>query len=278
MKPDDFQAKVILASCTYNSYDPPIFTIQARYPRMIHSEVITHRVFSRNARSSRAVPVSKLLQEEIYVPHFMKNQAGMQSFEEFDLDELKEIENKWIRFAEETQKFSKWLSDKGVHKQWANRPVEWFGYIDTIITSTEWDNFFSLRLHKDAMPEIKELALSMDKEIRKVIDECKLQKLKNGEWHIPYVSLQEDFELETILKLSVARCARISYSPFDGNASLEKEFKRYELLKQQKHWSPFEHQAKVADKNDIWTYDFGLESNLSYPWVQYRKLVELEEK
>ena len=314
MKETDFQAKVILISepscgktltfdslggktlTSWPSCGKPLITIQIRYPRIIHSEVITHRAFSRNARSSRAVPVKNLLAEEIYTPYFMKNQPGMQSFEKFSIEEQDEIQKEWNRFAKETQRFSKWLSYKGVHKQWANRPLEWFGYIDTLITATDWDNYFALRIHKDAMPEIRELAKVMDKEIARVIQEKTkgvYQVLYPTEWHLPYISVDDYISiLENdnqhngealyipLLKLSVARCARVSYAPFDGNASLEKEFQRFELLRDANpiHASPFEHQAKMA----TWTEDptgYGgdddyIRSNLAFPWIQYRKIIE----
>jgi len=287
MKESDFQAKVILFSnpidVNLRRKSKPLITIQLHYPRMIHAEVMTHRVFSRNARSGRAVPVNKLLQEEIYIPHFMKNQPGMQAFEEFDIDELEEIEKEWERFARETQRFAKWLADKGVHKQWANRPLEWFGYIDTLITATDWDNFFSLRIHKDAMPEIKELAKAMDKEIKRIVSKHEYQNVCRGDWHIPYIlKEEEELDLQTKLQLSVARCARVSYAPFDGNASVEKEIVRYDLLKNADpmHASPFEHQARVASviKNSAIGTSFEVEdyipSNLAYPWLQYRKLLD----
>src|SRR5579871_2233935 len=135
--------------------------MQLRYPRMVHADFMTHRVFSRNGRSSRAVPTVTLLEEEPYVPHFLKNKPGMLATEEFDRIDLTEIQQHWYAFARATQEFSKWLHSKGVHKQWANRPLEWFGYIDVLVTSTDWRNFFALRDHGDAQPEIQELARLM---------------------------------------------------------------------------------------------------------------------
>jgi hypothetical protein len=256
----DFQARNILSS----SYKGHIIrTIQLRYPRMIHSEFMTHRVFSRNARSSRAVPVKTLLNEEIYVPQFMKNKPGMQSNEYFSDDELMVIEKEWKKFAKETQKFSQWLSDKGVHKQWANRPLEWFGYIDVLVTSDKWKNFFELRLHPDAQTEIREVAKVMDKAIAD--SEKEIAELKAGEWHIPY-NLEEEksISLAEKLNLSVARCARVSYTPFDGNSSYEKEFQRASLLRNSDpiHASAFEHQAYVAEYEKDYSYkDYDHERN-----------------
>ncbi len=289
MPENDFQVKNILSSIDKKT-KTMINCLELRYPRMIHSEFITHRKFSRNGRSSRAVPVKKLSSEEIYVPDFMKNKSGMQATEIFNNEELLEIQNEWVKFAKETQKFAQWLADKGVHKQWANRPLEWFGYIDVLVTSTEWDNFFKLRLHPDAQPEAKKLAEKMDYEIKKIINDCDYQELLPGEWHIPYISGDEKYSLKTekLLDLSVARCARVSFSPFDGNASYEKEYLRAELLRlaDPMHASPFEHQAYVGviDKdynqfnydNQHNTYELSrhLRSNFNFPWVQYRKIIE----
>lgn len=254
---------------------------------------MTHRVFSRNARSSRAVPVKNLLTEVIYVPHFMKNQPGMQSFEEFDENILIGLQEDWITFAQATQDFSNYLAEKGVHKQWANRPLEWFGYIDTLVTSTEWINFFKLRDHKDAMPEIRFLAQAMWKEFQRVMDTGEYQILTQGQYHLPYVTNymtpqeMSDFTLQDLLKLSVARCARVSYAPFDGNPSIEKETQRYNLLLNANpfHASPFEHQANVFNparnsENIYMKYIPGenapvyKSSNFEYPWLQYRKTIE----
>lgn len=291
MPENDFQVKNVLSSIDIKS-KKMINSLELRYPRMIHSEFMTHRKLSRNARSSRAVPVKKLSLESIYVPYFMKNKSGMQATEHFNNEELSEIQNEWIKFAKETQKFAQWLADKGVHKQHANRPLEWFGYIDVLVTSTEWDNFFKLRLHPDAQPEIKSLAEKMDYEIKRIINNSEYQELHPGEWHIPYISGDEKYSLKTdkLLNLSVARCARVSFSPFDGNASYDKEYSRAELLRlaDPMHASPFEHQSYIGVLNkDYGPFEYDnqhntynlfryLRSNLDFPWVQYRKVIERE--
>ena len=280
MKSTDFQATVVLASIPRYAYaDRPIISIQLRYPRIIHSELMTHRCFSRNARSSRAVPVKNLLNEEIYVPHFLKNKSGMQADEQFSPEELKELQRDWTEFARQTQRFSQNLSDRSVHKQWANRPLEWFGYIDTLVTATNWANWEGLRNHEAAQPEIKELA----KVITTAIDGCSFHVLGENEWHLPYVLRSEynDLPLDDLKKISVARCARVSYAPFDGNASYEKEFQRYELLRNAVpfHASPFEHQAQFVFGDGPFDRNGGIEyipSNLSRPWLQYRKVLEVE--
>ena len=297
MKESDFQSNIVLASRP-STGGPDLITVHCRYPRMIHSEVMTHRVFSRNARSSRAVPTKKLIAEDIYVPHFLKNKPGMQATEEFSPTVLENIQNAWIDFARKTQEFQSWLAEMEVHKQWSNRPGEWFGFIDTLITSTEWSNWFALRDHQAAAPEICNLAQVMDAEFTMALACKEVQILEPGQWHIPYVTKEEMFELmhdnkintdytkktrnviipEMSLKLSVARCARISYEPFDGNGSIEKELQRHDMLRNANpiHASPFEHQAQVATVDVVdaqLVFDNYIQSNLAYPWLQYRKVI-----
>ena len=40
-----------------------LWTFELTYPRYIHSEFMTHRVFSRNASSSRAIPVKRMIEQ-----------------------------------------------------------------------------------------------------------------------------------------------------------------------------------------------------------------------
>lgn len=261
-------------------------TIHARYPRLLHSELMTHRVFSRNARSSRAVPSKTLLAEDMFVPHFMQNMPGMQAKEEMEEEDRKAAEGVWRRMAEVCQEGVAMLHHLGVHKQWANRPLEWFGYIDVLITSTDWVNFFHLRDHGDAQPEIRELARAMIT----AMNESHPDNLYPGDWHLPYVTDEELYrhDTNTCKKLSVARCARISYKPFDGDASLEKELERYEKLvgSQPLHASPAEHQATPDTQVRIPARMFWTSSQYAWKhphehgnfrgWRQHRKMLANE--
>ena len=254
LKGNSCEVEVILDSLS--QYNIRLTTVRLRYWRPIHSELMTHRVFSRNARSSRAVPVATLLKEEPYIPHFLKNQPGMQAMEEMDPEAFNEAKECWEWMIEQTRNGVKRLNDLGVHKQWANRPLEWFGWIDVLVTSTDWANWFELRDHPDAMPEIHELARLMRVALVASIPEY----LQHGEWHLPYITKEErvrwgvESEGANQLKvLSAARCARISYKPFDGEASPEKERERYNKLvgSSPVHASPTEHQATPDYKLDI---------------------------
>jgi hypothetical protein len=178
---------------------------------------------------------------------------------------------------------AKRFTDADYHKQIANRLLEPFMYIDTLISSTSWENFFNLRDHEAAEPHFHDLA-SM---IRETMYESKTKILKAGEWHLPYVTDEEkvQYDLETQKKLSVARSARISYTPFDGNGSIEKELERYELLvgSEPLHASPAEHQA-TPDEWKISIIDDSKEEVWSKPelhgnfkgWIQYRKTLKNE--
>lgn len=179
---------------------------------------------------------------------------------------------------EHAWKFSAWLaasmseafSSAGYHKQITNRLTEPFQYITVILTATEWDNYFKLRCHKDAMPEFRELAEKIREEIRI----CRPQELERGDWHLPFVMPEEHFyPLEVKLKLSSARCGSASYKTVEGfDMTLndaERIFQRFmggDVL----HASPTEHQAQVGHP---WN-DKDFLSPLRLPWRQYRKFIE----
>ena len=282
-------------------------TIHMRYPLIIHAELMTHRVFSRNARSSRAVPVKTMLEEvmnEPFIPwHWGKNQKGMQASEECneqvglyvgggdtEFFEKMTREDAWLKARDHAVEIASAFSDAGYHKQIANRLLEPFMYIDTLVSSTDWDNFFYLRDHTDAEPHIHDLARATIDEYNSSIPNL----LSNGTWHLPYVTQEEKETLgmEICKQLSVVRCARISYKPFDGKADIASEIERYEKLVVSKpmHASPTEHQATP----DIWIkwdttaeYAKNVEkygwSQKSFHgnfdgWIQFRKLLQGEYK
>jgi len=219
-------------------------TMQLRYWRPIHSELMTHRVFSRNARSSRAVPVATLLKERIFIPKFGLNQRGMQAKAELPSPELQaRWASEWSELEEICRSYVSRWGEEGMHKQHANRPLEWFGWIDVLVTSVFWSNFWELRIHKDAQPELYQLAVAM----RRAMSSSIPKLLRHGQWHLPYVAEAEilEYDWPDLLKLSTARCARLSYKPFDGKGDFDSETERYEKLVVSRpvHASPAEHQA-----------------------------------
>lgn len=283
-------AKVIADSI---ANDIRLTTLELEYPRFIHSEFMTHRMFSRNSSSSRAIPVVKMLDKVRNDPatpiHWGKNKPGMQADEQ--LDSLSGI-GYWIGAAGCMVDIACDMSNDGYHKQIVNRLLEPFQHIKVIVTATEWDNFFNLRLHKDAQPEMQELARCM----KQAMDESTPVELLPGEWHLPYIKEEEwkdddsedYFTLEELKKCSVARCARVSYLNHDDtNPSIEDDLKLYDRLLEAGHMSTFEHQSTPMDKviendyempsfdNGVTHMDrnYNLWSGNFKGWIQYRQIL-----
>lgn len=258
-------------------------TFHLRYWRSIHSELMTHRVFSRNARSSRAVPVVTLLSEDIFTPEFGMNRPGMQSLEGASIELQNHWAEEWQELADITRKYVRKWGDQGMHKQWANRPLEWFGWIDVLVSSTSWENFWALRMDETAQPEFRLLA----EEMWKVMKDSVPQQLKPNEWHLPYITVEEkkSYDVEQLIKLSTARCARLSYKPFDGNSDYEAEMERYRKLvvNQPVHASPAEHQAtpdrffKILE-GGVPLWQTPKEHGNFVGWRQHRKMIPNESR
>jgi thymidylate synthase ThyX len=225
-----------------------ITSFELSYPRFIHSELMTHRVFSRNAMSSRAVPIEKMIEQVMNSPakpiHWGKNQPGMQAKEE--LSDTVHVDFYWEELAKEVGGYAAYFSKQGLHKQVVNRVLEPFQTMKTVLTATEFENFFWLRNHEDAQPEIKKLAEGM----LKAMEQSKPIPLLPGEWHLPYYGEHgglfgsfSDQELKEAKAISASCCAQVSYRKLDD--SLEKALKVYERLVESEpvHASPFEHQA-----------------------------------
>jgi len=252
---------------------------------------MTHRAFSKNAAGSRAIPIEKIIEgveKNTVYPTWTKNQKGMQG--EIITDEkLVEELNADIYFMRDwTIGEVKNLAQKGVHKQNANRYLEPFQHIKLICTATNWDNFFTLRCHKDAQPEIQSLA----GDIRHAMNESKPKFLQPGQWHIPFEDfLPDNISVENKVKVSVARCARISYNNFETNSiDVNKDIELYNRLVVQEpaHMSPAEHQARVPTERELeyfhsrylthevgkYTYHVGKYISNLQGWIQYRKIIE----
>lgn len=275
-------------------------SIEIEAPRFILAEINTHRVFSRNFQSSRAIPTAKLIErarkEPVMPLAWGRNRPGMQATELLEKDKASAAEEAWRKAALLAAYQAETLVELGVHKQWAGRLVEPFITIKGLVTSTHWANFYALRRHRDAQLEIKALADAMSEAQEGSVPVV----LQPGQWHLPYYEPERDrpaildhlgllWEAEqTILeyaqKLSVARCARISYAPFDGDGSIEKELDRYELLvgSQPMHASPAEHQATPDQRKSVgirgWTNGWWHESEHGNftGWIQYRKTLHNE--
>lgn len=252
-------------------------------PRWILAEINTHRVFSRSFASSRAVP-TKLLLERVrtrpVIPSVWGlNKPGMQSSEVASDSRAQELLCIWQQSAKDAVSSVEALvsGKEPLHKQFASRLLEPYLTVRGIITSSKWDNFFRLRLHRDAQPEFKLLAQCMYRAIQKSIP-SNLDPSNDLDVHLPFVSQEEKTEIGVThaLKVSTARCARVSYNNFDGSApNIEKDMETYHKLVVAKpiHASPAEHQAKPITNGHAEAQSW-LVSNFHPTWLQYRKLLE----
>jgi thymidylate synthase ThyX len=273
-----FEVKIIEDSLYEGSR---LTTFQLKYPRFIHSEFMTHRVFSRNASSSRAIPVEKMIEQVRNDPampvHWGKNQSGMQAHEELTGIELARTKLDWVNAYLQAAAIAERMATYGAHKQVVNRILEPFQWISVVCTATDYQNFFDLRCHEDAQPEIKVLADMM----KKVYDENKPEELTLTEYHLPYVSSMErsQYSKPDCVKFSVARCARVSYLTHDGqNPSPEKDITLYDRLVGSRplHASPAEHQAKPWNPYKTSEGGWHMNGNFSTKWNQYRKFLEVD--
>ena len=257
----NISAKVVCDSISEQGIRLTTFEIE--YPRFILAELNTHRQLSKNSSSSRAIPIKKMLstiEDNMAVPvYWGKAKSGMQADGEVDEDDVWWYEEKWKFAFDEVSYRVEQLSDlvegkkgfmQALHKQVPNRLIEPFQMMKTVITGTDWSNFFNLRLHPDAQPEICMLAYKM----YKAMEESKPIELKVGEWHLPFVNVgwngkgemcyaDDDFnflELEQAIKLSAASCASVSYRT--EGMTLEKADKIFDMLIKAEvvHSSPLE--------------------------------------
>lgn len=272
-------------------------TMEIEYPRFILAELNTHRMLSKNSASSRAIPVKSMHQHMTENPaqpvHWGKNQAGMQAKEELTDNNLADVKFMWKRAQQDAMHWAYQMSERaGLHKQVANRITEPWMIMKTVISGTEWKNFFWLRAHADAQPEIYELASKM----RTAYTISIPQPLKPGEWHVPYVDTTRDrtsgelvyldnngarISMEDARIISSSCCAQVSYRKNDDSFDKAKKIYQQLIESQPCHASPVEHQATpMLAPNSI--VDLGTthidRDNRAWSgnlrgWVQHRKLI-----
>jgi thymidylate synthase ThyX len=257
-------------------------TFELTYPRMVHAELMTHRLFSRNSASSRAIPTTKLIQRVLEHPvepkWWGKNQSGMQARAELEGDDLVQVQHMWLQARDTAVRWANALREAGLHKQIANRLIEPWMFITVIVSATEFDNWFHLRDDPDAQPEIAWVA----REMRKLYDSASPEQKDVGDWHLPLVNTTDpthklyvdpaEPEIKGdplgLAKISIARCARVSYLTHDGERDLCEDLKLHDRLAESGHWSPFEHAAEADEGSARYGNFFG--------WRQYRKLFKRE--
>jgi thymidylate synthase ThyX len=233
----------ILADSTHNGNR--LITFEVEMPRYIWAEMLTHRALSRNAQSTRAIPVYKMIDNlrndsEVH-PLFMENCPGMSPKEFLADDKAYRASKIWANARESAIASAEALCILGVHKQVAGRLLEPFSTIKAIISATDWDNFFRLRLSLMAQEEIRTIAGMM----KSAIDKSTSRRVDVTYWHLPLVTLSEREQqpIDTLKKLSVARCARVSYLNHNNEYDIVADIALYNKLVSSRHASPLEHIA-----------------------------------
>ena len=248
-----YDAKIVADSVS--EVGDRLTTMEVTFPRMVLAEFNTHRVFSRNSASSRAIPVEKQLQrimDDPFIPVWWgRNQSGMQADHELEGYDLEQARAEWLVARDSAVNHVQRLLELGLHKQITNRLLEPFMWHTVIVTATEWSNFFALRANPMAQPEIRVIAEMM----RDLYDESEPALVKGGEWHLPLIQPEERdgvFEFsEEARKISAARCARVSYLTHEGNRDLAADLILYDRLAGAGHMSPFEHVATPASHIEL---------------------------
>lgn len=268
-------------------------TFEVTFPRIVLAEFNTHRVFSRNSASSRAIPVKKMLERakaDPFIPvYWGKNQSGMQAAEELSPEAQGLALEQWLLARDNAVSVVERLQmpDIDLHKQIANRLLEPWLWHTVIVTSTEWENWRGLRSSKEAQPEIRRIS---EMKMR-LLDDSVPVKLKHGEWHLPLVNDYLDlvaagFRLSDIIKICVGRCCRVSYLTHDGKRDPQADIDLFERLLSSGHMSPFEHAARPLNRNVWQHYQTAQDRSRGQcppfvgnfrGWIQARKLIDHED-
>ena len=262
-----FDAKVI-ADSFGAAHGIRITTLSVTMPRFILAEFNTHRMLSRNAASSRAIPIGKQIEAAVQAPftpsRWGSNQRGMQAGGE--IEDTVRASAVWLEARDAAVRAAAELFSLGVHKQLANRLLEPFLWTTVVVTATMWDNFFNLRTRNDVQPEFRTVALLM----QDAIDRSRPNRLEPEQWHLPFVDQEERNNLGTFTAASVAaaRCARVSYLTHEGKRDTSKDVELADRLLREGHMSPFEHPAQALHVPARWGNFVG--------WKQYRKLIPYE--
>ncbi len=287
-----YSAKILADSLTRSGHEVHrLTTMSVTFPRIVLAEFNTHRMLSRNSASSRAIPIPKRIAAvwaDPFLPEaFGSNKAGMQAGTALTGLGNWAAKKVWM-ISCYLAIIAAWLMSKlKVHKQLANRLLEPFLWHTVIVTATEWDNFFALRCHPDAQPEIRRIA-----EMMKVEYELSTPR-GNNVWHLPliddfddlvdawHVGKLGDLDLwQTLCLISIGRCARVSYLTHDGRRDPLADIELSNRLQSSGHMSPFEHVARPMTDDDV--IHLGLPNIRPFSgnfcgWVQYRKTLVNED-
>lgn len=281
------QSAKVIAHSVSASGGPSILTMEIHIWRPLLAELNTHRALSNlsgSAASSRAVPAHKRIEAvraDPYIPkHWPANQPGMIG-KVADGPSALECRQIWRESAELACYHAEKLVDTLTHKANINRILEPFHTVPVVLTGTEdgWENFFALRTERleDGTPVPDPEFCDLADEMLCVAQLSKAVAIteKDG-WHCPYVDEREPVGWGLAVKISAARCARVSYENHDGTRDVAKDIALHDRLLASGHMSPMEHQARPRDAHDSQWH--GLNGNLHSDWIQYRKTLPGERR
>ncbi len=299
-----YEAKILADSVSPDGVR--LVSVSATYPRIIHSELMTHRVFGRNAASSRAIPPEKTIervQNHPFVPDFYRRTKGMGHGPPLNEHDAGLAATAWLTARDKVVQNCLVLLDLDVDKASINRLLEPFSWITTIITATEWSNFLALRQpsNDDPVPQLDFPARAEFQIIARLMRDAMRDstpvELSKHDWHLPLVGVDEHTKNEPgqydlwWARVSAGRCARVSFDTHGRYEDPEKSIERFARLSGSAHWSALEHPARplcVVDYNS--DLDQKILSNRFEPsasprhdfvghlkgWVCLRKLYENE--
>ena len=283
-----YAAKVIADSVSPEGVR--LTTIEIEYPHAIHKDIMTHRVFSRNFQSFRAYPPEKVIEKieaDPFIPEVFESRVVGMGQGDAIYDQERAL-LRWMDHVNNSIATARSLMELDLAKAQVNFVLQDLTWIKGIITSTDWDNFWALRLAINpetdkpfARPEVYKIARLM----KDAYDASNPESLDHGEWHLPYIGYHDqmmhswasgEIDWATLKKVSVGRCARISYLTHDGKRDWEKDIDLHDSLKTNGHMSPFEHQARPIcgtpsrGGHHKWHHEWFQSGNL-WGWHQYRK-------
>lgn len=283
-----FNCKILADSV--NQSGNRLTTFEITFPRVILAELNTHRMLSRNAASSRAIPTKKLIQrvlDDPFIPEFRLNQKGMQAGDALAEDHSQDAVKHWLEQRDRAVATARSMHEFNIHKQYVNRLLEPWMWATVIVSATDWQNFFSLRCHPDAEPSFQRIATMM----REAREASEPVSLAEGEWHRPLMFTEDRDEVRFYLTspewndpvdptevddelvdeylnwVCVGRCARVSYLTHDGIRDIVADIELAKRLSKSGHWSPFEHVACASSGDRYGNFN---------GWWQFRKLFVCE--
>ena len=252
-------------------------TLRVTFPRFILAEFNTHRVFSRNAGSSRAISVARRLASVTANPvmpiEWGLEQKGMSASVELDVDAQIAAADVWCAASLSACAAASQLAELGVHKQVVNRLLEPFSWVTVVVSSTLWENFFALRCHAAAQPEMQVLAAKM----RTAIEDSVPVQRAYCEYHLPSILDSErtgGMSMEDLLLTAAGRLARVSYEVADNTARISEDQTLAKRLMASGHWSPFEHLACAVPDTRHQEQPSSDCRNYVHGWAQYRAQVD----